>query len=87
MFFFHEKFFIVPISSGFDRARRPWAPMFTNFEVEASTEKTQFFRENFPKNALKRLLLVLFFKNCACGAKNMAKTRFFQSLEKLGKSI
>ena len=38
----------------------PSAPIFTNFEGGARAEKTQFFGQNFPKSAQKRLFCLFF---------------------------
>ena len=67
---------------------RALAPIYTNFEWGARAEKAQFFYQNFPKSAEKRLFGLL-FKKFSCGAEISAKTKqdLFSALGEIGESI
>ena len=66
--------------------KAPWAPICTNFEGAARAEKTQFFGQNFPKAAYRRLYWTV-FSNFACGAENLAEIGTKQCFERARKVI
>ena len=64
--------------------KAPQAPVLTNFEGGARAEETQFFVQNFPKNA-QNAFCVFFFQIFACAADNLAKTGSFWSSRRAAK--
>ena len=67
--------------------RRLWRQYILSLRWSARKKKRDFFCQNFPKSAQKRLYDLFFFKNLPAAQKIWPKQRLFSALGELRKSI